>query len=504
VEQVAAVERAVERAVAVERAAATALATVLIFTLVAARRVAAQDRAPSDDAVIAAFAADLASEDHDVRARGILGLSTLPERMLPAIRTRLGDLRNRRPPPEEALPILHELRRAAGSRRADDLIDIAPGVTIVLAARRDRPVLRMVEPVLLQRSLERIATTEALALIPEVLRLDRRAWEMEGRRVTLRLGDRAAAAILLARSHDDSAGREWARWSIAELQLADPGRLVQRLGPRDLADVLAAWGGTRTMDAMSVVASYVDDSRRIVRDAARGALRDYGQNGIWQTREQFRLRLGESANEAWGWQRTLAELERRLDARRLEGVADLAEAARVALDRGDPRAAGEALDTLLARAPDAGSPDIAALFARTADLWLDAEEDHPARVALERAIRLSPADPERARWEARLSFVEAEAALQRGVLDLEAYRRAAAGDPSCERCGAVRARLEAQARPPEEDGEPRGPLPLMIAAALLALLGIALLARPGVRRAPPRIVPAMDSEVDTADATLPG
>jgi hypothetical protein len=281
--------------------------------------------------------------------------------------------------------MLHDVRRAMGSRRADDMVDIADGVPIVLASRRDRAMLRMVEPILLQRSLERIATTEALATIPEVLRLDRGAWDMEGRRATIRVGDRAAAAILRARAHEDRAGREWARWSMRELSMEDPGRLVQRLGPRDLADVLLAWGDTRSMDAMAVVASYVDDPRRQVRDASRAALRAYGQNGIWQAREQLRLRIGESAPAEWSWSRTLDELVRRLDERRLAGVRDL--------------------EARLARAPDAGDHEIASLFGALADAWLEAREPLRARAALERAIRLAPSDPDRARWDARLAFL---------------------------------------------------------------------------------------------------
>lgn len=426
------------------------------------------------------LAAELASEDSGTRAAAIRSLSSLPSSALPAIRARLIALRVGRPPAGEALAMLHEIRRATGSRRADDMLDISEGVPIVLATRRDRAILRIVEPILLERSLERIATTEALALVPEVLRLDRGAWEMEGRRATIRLGDRAAAAILRARSHEDPAGRTWARWSMRELSMEDPGRLVQRLEPRDLADVLLAWGETRSIDAMSIVASYVEDPRRTVREASREALRAYGQNGIWQAREQFRLRLGESAALEWSWSRTLGELYRRLDERRLAEAHQIEERARAAIERGDPSGASRELESLLARAPDTSDREIARLFAALADAWIEADELARARPAIDRAIRVSPADSDRARWHARLAYLEAESALASGTLDLEAYRRAAGLDPSFARAREVLATLEAQAAPPR--ARPDRGIALWIAASLIAALGITLVRE---RRGPP-------------------
>jgi tetratricopeptide (TPR) repeat protein len=473
---------------------------------VAAAQTEAQTGAQAEVRGLAALAEALASEDDARRQDAYAALGSLPGDALPAIRARLAELQRARPLPEDAQEILQQLRRATGSRRADDIVDVADGIPAVLAERRDRDVLRMAEPLLLLRSLEGIATTEALSLVPEVLRLDPRAWTMEGRRSTLRLGDRAAAALIRARAHPDPAAREWARWSGRELSLEDAGRLVQRLGPRDLADVLRAWGATRSIDAMPVVASFVDDPRRLVREAARDALRDYGQNAVWQAREQFRLRLGTDAELGWGWARTLDELCARLDTQRLARVADLEQAAREALERGDTRAATESLEALLARAPDAGSHDIAVLFARTGEAWMGADERTRARLAYERAVRLSPSDEDRARWEARLSFVEAEDALARGVLDLEAYRRAAAGDPSCARCAEVLGRLEAQAAPAvvaAAGSVARRQGALALAAGLFAVLGAWLLA--GRRRAvDERAHDDEGQEPLASDATLPG
>lgn len=482
-----------------------ALAVAALATSMATSRAMSQPRPPEP---LGEIAARLGSPDRAVRLAAYEALGALPESAVPAIRERLSELVTSRPTPEDAQQLLHQIRHATGSRRADDLVDVADGIPVFLDTRRDRDALRIAEPLLLMRSLERIATTDALVTIPEVLRLDPDAWTMEGRRSTLRLGDRAAAAIVRARGHEHSAGREWARWSGRELSLDDAGRLVQRLGPRDLADVLSAWGATRTMDAMPVVASFVDDRRRFIRDAAREALGAYGQNGVWQAREQFRLRLGEDADTSWGWERTLRELCARLDDQRLALVRDLQTAAEVALDRGDPDSATRSLEALLARAPDAGSPEIATLFARAGDAWTTSGGRANARAAYERAIRLAPSDASRGAWEARLSFVEAEDALERGVLDVEAYRRAARGDPSCERCARMLATIEAQAAPAiDPSAAERRQTALALAAALFAVLGAALLMtkrRDDASSVDDARDPSDEEDPDLADITLPG
>lgn len=431
----------------------------------------------------------LASETRAERDAAIEAMSSLPPSALPAIRERLALLRRARPSSEEPQALLHSVRHATGSRRADDMIDVADGVPIILAERRDRDILLIAEPLLLLRSLERQSSTEALSLVPEVLRLDRNAWTMEGRRLIVRLGDRAAAAAILARSHEDRAGREWARWTSTELGLDNPGRLVQRLEPHDLADVLSAWGATRTMDALGVLSSYLDDSRRAIRQAARAALAAYERNSLWTARDVYRLRLGERAPEEWGWERTLQELFSGLDRRRLEAVSDLEDAARASIAEGDFASASASLERLLSRAPDAASDEIALLFGEIGRDHLESDRRPASRLAYERALRMAPGHERADAWQARLAFLEAEDALALGLLDLDGYRRAATTDPSCARCVRVLAELEPQTvvRAPEAPTS-RAPF-LWFGALLFALLGAALVMSPTRR-------PAVSDEVD--------
>jgi hypothetical protein len=391
---------------------------------------------------LADLARELGSGDEPARNAAIGALRALPEDRLPDIRARLARLRLGRPAQADAVAILNAIRRATGSRRADDLVDIAEGVPAVLRERRDRAVLSVVEPLLLLRSLEALGSPAALSLVPEVLRLDRDAWSMEGRRVTLRAGARAAGAVIRARSHEDAAGRDWSKWSMSELGVDEPGRSAARLGA-ELPDVVSAWAETRWMDAMPVVASLLADSRRPVREAAREAMRTYGQNGIWQTREQFRVHFGEQANPDWSWRRTLDELLARLDARESEDVRARMDAAGHELDQANLREAERLLDEVLRVRPTFASPELTELWMRLGDArFSEPSSLSQAERAYRRALRLSRDADVTHRARARLEFIEAERQAALGVVDLAAYRRAADQDASCARCQEVRQTLE--------------------------------------------------------------
>jgi hypothetical protein len=443
---------------------ALSAAAFLLWLLVASGHASAQESLD-----LSALARDLGSDDASTRHEAAERLQALPAEALPAIAERLTRLRRGRPPAEDAANALTAIRRAAGSRRADDLIDIAPGVEIALETDRSPAMLRVAEPLLLLRSLERLGSTDALRLVPEVLRLDGEPWRMEGRRVTLRMGDRIAAAAIHARSADDNAeGRTWARWTTDRLDLDNPGGLAQRMSSTDLADVLAAYSATHTLAAIPVVASFVDADQRRLREAAREALRGYRQNGIWVARETYETRVGQEPDLAWGWERTLDELYERLDAARSAHIHTALAEATTALDRGDHGGARAALDHALVRAPELATPEAARLYARIAA----SERDANGRDALlRRALTIAPEAPEAAEWRALLAFDRANAALAAGVLDAESFARAAESAPSCADCAQMAGTLSRQAAMTHVDRT----VPYAIAAALFAVLGLLLL-----------------------------
>ena len=249
----------------------------------------------------------LRSDDAAVREQSIADLRGLgaAEAAAPdAIVERIHHLARRAPDVTTSDELLTALRRATGSRRADDVVDVADGISVVLAARRDDAAVRTAELILLSRALEIRGTPEALRAAVEVFVVPGSGWEMEGRRFTLRLGERAAATALRSLGHSDVHVREWARWSVRRLGVDAPGTFVRSLSPSILADVLAAYGEARLMVAMPVVGSFVDAPQRTVRDGAFAGLAAYGRNAIWTVREAYRLHADEDASTEWGPERT--------------------------------------------------------------------------------------------------------------------------------------------------------------------------------------------------------
>ncbi|MFN9808268.1 MAG: tetratricopeptide repeat protein [Deltaproteobacteria bacterium] len=443
---------------------------------------------------LASLSRELGSEEGQTRQAAIERLSSLGPEALPAIEQRLLRLRRGRPTASEVSDALHAIRRGAGSRRADDLLDIAPGVTVVLETNRSPAMLRVAEPLLLLRSLERLATTDALRMVPDILGLDGEPWRIEGRRVTLRMGDRIAAAAIYARSMDGNPeGRAWARWTTDRLDLDNPGALAQRLSGADLADVLLAYSATHTLTAIPVVASFIDADQRHLRETARVALRGYRQNGVWVARETYETRLGQEPELSWGWERTLDELFSRLDAARSAHLhAALADATH-ALDRGEPDAALGSLDRALARSPELASLEAARLYARMATY----EEDTGRREALlRRALTLAADAPEAREWEGRVAFEQARRGLAAGVLDAEAFARSTEAAPGCDLCTAMTTSLAAQARASEHERT----LPYAASAALFLLLAVLLATSKRGRRGTSLEPPP--SPADRLDPTL--
>ncbi len=456
-----------------------------------------------EDLDLAAVASELASDDASVRHAAVARLRELPAEAVPAIAARLERLRRARPSREEADDALTAFRRATGSRRADDNVDIADGVEVVLQDTRETPTLRMAEPLLLLRSLERLGTVDALRVAPAVFRLDGEAWRMESRRMTLRLGDRVAAAAIYTRAADDNVeGRAWARWTGDRLDLDNPGALAQRLVPTQLADVLLAYGATHTLAAIPVVASFVDADQRRLREAAREALRSYRQNGIWVARETFETRLGQEPDLGWGWERTLDELYERLDAARAAHLHAALEEATGALERGDLSTAQASLDRALVHSPELATAEAAVLYARMAQARMTQGAGHEeAATLLRRAVAIAPDAPSAASWRGQLAYLDATRALGSGVLDPARFAAAASLAPDCADCVAVDATLRAQSAVTETDRT----VPLALAAGLFALLGVLILFWREQQAAAPRRREAHAIEpitLETADDTL--
>ncbi len=397
--------------------ALAALALALLFAAPARA-----DEAPEIDDLLSA-AEDLRGDDAAARERAFRYLSTLPETAMPAIAERLRQTRRQIIPEEDGYDALRFFRHATGSLRADDMIDITPGILPVLEERRTAVVGRTAERLLYMRSLEAIGTTEAQVMIGDILALTSRMWRWERRRLVDRHGVDLLPGLLVLRNHEESPVRVWARWAVEELGMEKPAEALQQDDPMLVARILRAYGQSRDMDSMEVVISYVGHPAAPIRDAARAAMAEFAHNGIWQLRKAMRNQLGQDASHDWGWERTARELYEGLDAARLAPLESVLDEGLAAAESGDVATATEKLGEVLRAAPmHPRRAAIAHAYLALADAAPDSAERFIRRASL-----LAPTEPE---VRAAVLALEADADLSRGVLDADAWREAARhGDP---------------------------------------------------------------------------
>lgn len=386
------------------------------LTLVLATQVRA-DEAPTIDDLLRA-AEDLRADDAAERERAVQYLSTLPESALPAIAERLRQTRRQEIPEEDGYDALRFFRHATGSLRADDMIDIVPGILPTLAERQSTVVGRTAERLLYMRSLEAIGTTESQVMIGDILALTSRMWRWERRRLVERHGASLLPGLLILRNHPESPVRVWARWAIEELGMELPAEALQQDDPMLVARILRAYGESRDMDSMEVVISFVGHPAAPIREAARWSMEQFAHNGIWQLRKAMRNQLGRDADHSWGWEHTARELYEGLDEARLAPLEAVLDEGLAAAESGDVPTATAKLDEVLRAAPmHPRRPAIA-------EAYLALAEADPASAErfVRRAALLAPDAPE---VRAAVLALEADADLGRGVLDADAWREAA-------------------------------------------------------------------------------
>lgn len=420
--------------------------------------------------LLAQWGEQLGDDDASTRARAFEELSTLPSSALPSLRARIPQLRRPVLDSELSYEAIRKFRHTMGSRRADDMVDIAPGVLPWLETSRDRLTVRMAERVALLRSLENIGDAEAGRAICDLWGLDMAPWRWEAKRVLGRHGAAMLPMLLEARGHADAGVRRFARWAIGELHLRRPGAAVQRLrdDPARLSELLLAYASSHDFDAMPVVVSFVDDADEDVRAASRSAMQSYGRNGVWMLRRAHRNLLGERADAAWGWRSTMERLYGALDRRRLAPLYERLDEALAAGHRGDAVAMTDGFDDLLREAPALERRgEMAEGYAALAALRSEAGALDEARALYRKAARLA-SEPAAAAYRAEMLFVDAQQRRGDGVADDGAYREVLETLPEHE--GALSA-VDALAPPVIETRDSGGGLALGL---LLLLLGLGL------------------------------
>jgi len=395
--------------------------------------VAQLDTAPSQ-LELTRLGADLASTEVERRKAAHDTLLALGDDALPAIQARLTQLAAR-VDTAKALSAMSAFRRVQGATSPDAEVDLARGVLPVLERERSRATTDAAELVLFLRALEaQKSAAAAHVIVGQLFAVEPKLFRFEAPRTRERLGVLMLPALVRHRNHARPWIRDFCNKSLLDMHMETPGRAVQQDDVTLLAALLTAYGDTLTFDAMPVIVSYLTDERVAVREAAVGAIRRFGKNAIWQLRERYLNATGREADPGWGYQRILDELFAMHDEPRKKSFGRELAAAQTALEAGDIEAASAALGRALEVEPESVRAKAAApLYARVAGSHLENGELERSLTAYRRALRLSPDAEESASFQARVQYLEAELRLERGIVDLEGYRRALALDPSLSR-----------------------------------------------------------------------
>jgi hypothetical protein len=380
------------------------------------------------EAEIGRLAAQLGSEVPAQRQAAARALSELREESLAGVAQRLTTLRPRRPDPERAKEALSALRRAAGSRRADDTLDIAAGVLPVLAerAQRTQTTLAMAEPLLLLRSLERLRSPEAGRLFASILLLDPEGvWDHELRLARERVGLPLLPALIELRSHGEARVRAFAQAGVRALGMEDPKVALALPDASLAAKVARAYAQPLEFAALPTLVRLVGADKEALREAARFAVGRFGKNAIWPLRELYAEVAGKAADKGWDAERTASELYARLDRDERARSAALLQTGMSHFVAGRLPEMKRAYDELLARDPRfAERHELAPGYAALAKHHLEHDQLAQARAAFARALWLAPQTEDHQALRAQLAFVDAELALGRGVVDLHGYAQA--------------------------------------------------------------------------------
>ena len=417
------------------------------------------------------LAKHLGSNDPQLRASTVFTLSHLEENNVPEIAARVTTLSRARPLAEDVVEALGVVRRAAGSTRADDdKVDLAAGVVTALTARHDANMLAAVEPLLLLRSLESIGTEPATRVVASILALDGETWSLEAHRVANRMGAKLLPFYIVSQFDPRRVIVRWAKAGLVRYHGEDPQIALQsQHDPRLLADMFRAYGTVRSMEALRVIGSYLTSDRVQLRDAARATVKRYGRNAYWVLYQTYSNAVGRAPDANWSTDRIATELYREQDAAQELAFKSAMERVRAAHQSGQWNELTSALETADAGATTAADRD--ALAKIHADIARTLDEKHNFADARSHLLRASWLVSDAAYAKVvrkQLAATDAELALSKRFLDLDAFAYGVDGANTPEHVSLLYAQLSGEAA---EHARTRRKL----AAALASVLIIATL-----------------------------
>jgi tetratricopeptide (TPR) repeat protein len=323
----------------------------------------------------------------------------------------------------------------------------------------------------LVRALAHIATPASVAAFAPVALDARGAFAPDVHRYLADLGERATAGLVLMSHSRAPAAEKWASAELEAFGKRTPGDAIQTKSKEVLADVLLAYGAVEDADALPVVMSFINADRRLVRDAARDSLAQYGELAMPKLRETYGLLVGEAPPPDWALPWLRKKLFEALDRIRLEDVDARVHAGLALAEEGRFADAVADFDDVLARQPDWDrKAELVPAYVFYAQSVVEPDPKH-AKDLLDKALHLDPSGPRAPQIQSSLAVLEGQELARRGIVDEEPFRRALLLDPGNAAASRAILRMEDDERARKKAWDQR----FLASGGVLALVSVLIL-----------------------------
>lgn len=347
---------------------------------------------------------------------------------VPSIAARLGELA-KLGSDEGVLRSFNAVRAASGAKFWGDDFDML-GATL---AARPSPMTDdfrfLAESEALLSALGRVDTTVAAQAMIDASGAHRGVLRFDvGRRVR-KMGDRALPALIRARNAPSFELRKWAGTELEAMGKRVAGDAVQTKDDDVLIDVLTAFGETHDKDALAVVMAFTTSERKRIRDAARAAMLDYGEDALPKLREVYTNLAARPFDPARSAKDVASDVFALEDTQRSADLDALVDLGKRRLEEGDADGAIEQFEKALAREPALSrKKEMVPAFA-TRGAALEDSDPEAARAAYREALALDPDTPRKSQIEGALAYLDAKDLAARGIDEHAAYERVLSIDP---------------------------------------------------------------------------
>ncbi len=273
----------------------------------------------------------------------------------------------------------------------------------------------LLESAALYAALECIGTTRAASVMIDHAVNHRAVLRAEVTRRIRRLGERAVPALLLARASPHADTRRWAIATLEGMGKRVAGDAIVTTSDARLIEVLSAFGTTRDPDALSVVLSFTGSDRKLVREAARSAVRAYADDARAKLREAYNNLTGQPASQAEPAKQLADLLFALQDKQRLADLDALIQDGLTRQATGQSAEAVAQFDRVLARDPTLKRRSEFASAYAAQGLSLVGVDARSARSHLEEALSLDPDSPRRDQIAAALAYLRGNDLQVRGL-----------------------------------------------------------------------------------------